>query len=147
MIKKIGASIVGLILLALASPMFIYWWGLSNLETAPVPSQLKLTATQELDLWKNEKETGTPRINKATPYGYILYFFCHANKGLHSKECMSEYPGLRISAFAIRKQVAKQVSGKGNTIWQVTWIAYTIWVTQNWNANQILSTYYEAYNT
>jgi len=147
MIRKLGALLAGLIVLTAASPMFLYWWGLSNLASVPVSSQLRLTAAQEREIWIEEKETGTPRINKATPYGYILYFSCHLSYGPNSFECKSEYPGLRVSAFSVRNQLAEQVRGKGNTVWQVTWAAYTIWVTRNWDVHQVLSTYYETYNT
>jgi hypothetical protein len=141
-----GVLITGFLILLLVSPMFLYWWGLSNVEV-PVPSKLKLTAKQEQEIWLKEREVGTPRIDKTTPYGYIIYFSCNTNEGLYSAKCMSEYPGLRISALAVRNQVAEQVRGKGSTVWQVTWMAYTIWATRNWDVHQILSTYYEAYNS
>ena len=146
-IRKLGAAIIGLVVLMLLSPMLIYWWGLSNLETDPVPSTIKLTPKQEQEIWRKEKEVGSPSIKSVTPYGYILYFNCGVDKGLYANECMEKYPGLRLSALAVRRQVGAQVAGKGSLVWQVTWLAYTIWVTQNWNVHQILATYHEAYNT
>lgn len=134
-------------MLILLSPMFVYWWGLSNLETDPVPSQIRLTAEQEQKIWIKEKESGVPRIKSVTPYGYILSFACNVNNGLYATECMEKYPGLRLSALAVRRQVGEQVAGKGNTVWQLTWLAYTIWVSQHWDIHQILATYHEAYNT
>lgn len=127
--------------------MFIYWWGLSNLETVPVPSKIRLTLEQERQIWSKEKEAGTPHIKSVTPYGYILSIACNMNKGLDATECMEKYPGLRLSAFAVRSQVGAQVAGKRNIVWQITWMAYTIWVTQHWDIHQILATYHEAYNT
>lgn len=127
--------------------MFVYWWGLSNLETEPVPSKIELTSDQEQAIWRKEKEVGTPNIKSITPYGYIFYFACNTDKGLYATECMESYPGLRVSTLAVRRQVGKQVTGKGNGVWQVTWLAYTIWVTQHWDIHQVLATYHEAYNT
>jgi hypothetical protein len=147
MIRKLGAIIIGLVVLVLLSPMLIYWWGLSNLETDPTHSTIKLTSEQEQQIWSKEKEVGTPHIKSVTPYGYILSFACNVNKGLYATECMEKYPGLRLSALAVRRQVGKQVEGKGNTAWQISWLACTIWVTQNWDIHQILATYHEAYNT
>ena len=147
MIRKLGYIFVGLIVLALLSPMFVYWWGLSNLETDPVSSQIRLTSEQEQQIWSKEKEVGTPRIKSITPYGYILSFACNVNKGLYATECMDKYPGVRLSALAVRKQVGKQVAGRGKIVWQVTWLSYTIWVTQHWDIHKILATYHEAYNT
>lgn len=147
MIRKFGLIFIGLFVLMLLSPMFIYWWGLSNLETDPVPSQIRLTSEQEQQIWSKEKEAGAPRIKSVTPYGYILSFACNVNKGLYATECMEKYPGLRLSALAVRRQVGKQVAGKKSIVWQVTWLASTIWVTQHWDIHQILATYHEAYNT
>ena len=147
MIRKLGGIFIGLVSLLLLSPMLLYWWGLSNLETKPIPSNIKLTAVQEQEIWDREKEAGVPSIKGITPYGYILFFNCNIKKGLNAAECLLQYPGVRVSALAIRRQVAEKVQGRGNGVWQVTWAAYTIWVTQNWNAHQILATYHEAYNT
>ncbi len=147
MVKKLGIVIIGLIILVLLSPLFLYWWGLSNLEGLPQPSQIKLTFEQELEIWQKEKETGNPAVKEITVYGYILSFNCNIEVGLYAQKCMSKYPGLRVSALAIRNQVAKQVYGRGNTVWHFTWAAYSIWVTRNWDVHQILATYHEAYNT
>jgi hypothetical protein len=147
MIRKLGAIFIGLVVLVLLLPVLIYWWGLSNLETEPVPSTIKLTSEQEQEIWRKEKEVGNPYIKSVTPYGYILYFSCSTKKGLNATECMEGYPGLRLSALAVRRQVGKQLAGKGSVVWQITWLAYTIWVTQHWDVHQILATYHEAYNT
>ena len=145
--KKLGLIFSGIIFLILLSPLFLYWWGLSNLEQIPQPSQLKLTPEQELNIWNKEKEVGSPRVKAITVYGYMGHFYCNTSNGLNSHECMNKYPGVRISTLAIRNQVAEQIRGKGNTVWQFTWAAYSIWVTRNWDIHQILATYHEAYNT
>lgn len=147
MIKKISIFLAGLIILLLMSPMFVYWWALSNVENVPVPSKIELTDIQERAIWTEQKEAGDPRLKKVTPYGYILNFYCQIERGLYSPECMSKYPGLRVSALAVRNQVNEQIKNRGNLSWQVTWVAYTIWATQNWTVHQVLSTYYESFNT
>jgi hypothetical protein len=147
MIRKLGFIFIAFVVLTLFSPMMVYWWGLSNLETDPVPSHLRLTSEQEQQIWSKEKEIGIPRIKSVTPYGYILSVACIVKEGLYATECMENFPGLRLSALAVRKQVGDQVVGKGNTVWQFTWMSYTIWVTQHWDIHQILATYHEAYNT
>ncbi len=147
MIKKLGYIFVGLVILALLSPMFVYWWGLSNMENNPVPSQIRLTSEQEQQIWSKEMEAGVPRIKSVTPYGYILLLACQGYKGLYAIECMEKYPGLRLSGLAVRELVRTQVVGKGNTVWLFTCMAYTIWVTQHWDIHQILATYHEVYNT
>lgn len=126
MLKKLGVVTIGLIILVLLPPLILYSWGLSNLGELPQPSQIKLTSEKELEIWENVKEAGDPRIKKINAYSYILSIYCNANSGLHAPECMSKYPGLRISALAVRNQVSQQVYGKGNTVWQFTWVAYSI---------------------
>jgi len=147
MINKLRLIATGITALIFLSPLFLYWWGLANLSELPQPSKIKLTVEQELDIWKKEKEIGPPRVKKVTAYGYILSVYCNVKVGLYAQECMSQYPGLRISSLAIRNQVASQIHGKGNIVWQLTWVAYSIWVTRNWDIHQILATYHETYNT
>jgi hypothetical protein len=141
MIRKLGYIFGGAVSLMLLSPMFVYWWGLLNLDADPVPSQIRLTSEQEQIIWTKEKETGVPHIKSITPYGYILSVICNVNKGFNASECMEKYPGLRLSTLAVRRQMGSQVTGKGNTVWQITWLAYTTWVTQHWDIHQILATY------
>ena len=126
--------------------MMLYWLGLSYLESNPVPSEIQLSDEKQQKIWGKEKELGLPRVKNITPYGYILSIYCQVNNSLFAAECMNQYPGLRLSALAVRQQVFEQVQGKGNTTWHLAWAAYTIWVTNNWNIHQIIGTYYEAYS-
>jgi len=49
-----SSLLLALIVLLALSPMLIYWWGLSNLDTPPVPSQLELTSEQQRQIWVSE---------------------------------------------------------------------------------------------
>lgn len=147
MLKKIVWSLLVILLLAIISPMFLYWWGLSNLDEVPRPSAAKLSSDRELAIWMNEKEAGEPRVKPITVYGYILYLYCQVGEGLHAKECIGRYPGLRVASLSVRNHVAEKTRGQGSSVWQVTWAAYSIWVTRNWDIHQILATYDEAYGT
>ena len=135
------------LVLVILSPMFVYWWGLSNVQIVPVASKSQITYEKKMEIWKKEFGQGEPRIEPITPYGYIAYIYCGTTYGPRSSECQLQYPGLRLSALAVRTHVSEQVRGKGNTVWQVSWMAYSIWATKNWNINQILATYHDAYNT
>lgn len=139
-----SSLLLALITLLALSPMLIYWWGLSNLDTPPVPSQLELTSEQQRQIWKHAGEVGEPDIHKLNPYRYIALFVCVSKQGVHSDICRSEYPGAQISAFSVRSQVADQVRGQNNLVWHVTWMAYAIWITRNWSKEEIISTYYES---
>lgn len=117
------------------------------MDQPPRPSENKLSPDRELMIWVEGKEIGEPKVKPITVYGYILHMSCQAREGLYVAECMDRYPGLRLASLSIRNQVAEKVRGQGNSVWQVTWIAYSIWVTRNWNIHQILATYDEAYDT
>ncbi len=147
MLKRIGWSFLLLLILALLSPLFLYWWGLSNLDEPPIPSEIKLSPDRELMIWVGEKEVGEPRVKPVTVYSYIFHMHCQVKEGLYAATCMDRYPGLRLASLSIRKQVAEKVRGQGNSVWQVTWIAYSIWATRNWDIHQILATYDEEYGT
>ena len=133
--------------MAALSPLFLYWWGLSILDEPPVPSVARLTPERELMIWVKENGTGEPEVTPVTVYGYILYTSCHAQDGQHAAECMAKYTGLRLASLAVRNQVAEKVRGQGGAVLHVTWAAYSIWVTRNWDIHQILATYDEAYGT
>lgn len=110
-----------------------------------MPSEIKLTPDRELMIWKESKEVGEPRIRPITVYGYLLHVRCQVREGLYATECMNKYPGLRLASLSIRNQVAEKVGDQGGSVWQVTWAAYSVWVTRNWNIHQILATYDETY--
>jgi hypothetical protein len=148
MVKTFVILITLLLFLAVLSPMVFYWWGLSNLDSQPVPSTRQITEGQRQTIWDKLKEVGSPNVKPISPYGYILYFQCEVSNGLNSQKCASKYPGIKISALSIRNQVRAKIGDyPSNLKWQFTWLAYTIWVTKNWNTEQIISTYYEASNT
>lgn len=133
-----------LITLLALSPMLIYWWGLSNLDTPPVPSQLELTSEQQRQIWKHAGEVGEPDIHKLNPYRYIALFVCVSEQGAHSDICRSEYPGGRISSLSIRWPVADRVHGQGTTVRKSAQLAYAIWITRNWSKEEVIATYYDS---
>jgi len=147
MLKKIAWSFVVFLFVIVLIPQFMYWWGLSNLDQLPSPSESKLSPERELKIWLNEKEVGEPRVRPITAYGYILHAKCQVKEGLYAEVCMEKYPGLRLASLAVRPQVSDGVRGKGHSVWQVTWASYAIWATRNWDIHQILATYDEAYGT
>ncbi|MGJ3254718.1 MAG: hypothetical protein ACFE0K_00175 [Alcanivorax sp.] len=147
MLKKFACLFFFVTVLTLLSPLLAYWWGLSLLEHEPSPSLHTLTEQQRNRIWIKEFGVGAPRLKPISPYGYLAHLYCAYRNNPGSEKCASQYPGLRVSALAIRNQVAEQVRGQGNTAWQLAWISYTIWVTRHWDIDQVLATYHDAYNT
>jgi len=131
----------------LLSPLFIYMWGLSNIKGALIPTSITISEKQKTQIWEHAKEYGTtPKVKPITPYGYLAFFYCLTQNDIKSTNCAEKYPGLRITSFAIRNKVRKNLGENfSNLKWQITWISYSIWATRNWNIQQILSTYHEEY--
>lgn len=146
--RKFAFILAVLILCILVSPMFVYWWGLSNLSTHPTPSSILLDQETENTIWRQEFGEGKPRVKVLNPYTYIYHiYWCTTKTVPHSTRCQSKFPGIRLAAFAVRNQVAEQIHGKGNTMWYFTWMSYSIWVTRNWDIHQIIATYHEEKST
>ena len=145
--RKLGIRLVAVIILVMVSPVAAYWWGLSSIVKKPEPSIKILTAAEHEKIWIKEFGDGRPRVKAITPYHYIDNFYCVISHGVKSGVCTKRYPGLRISALAIRNHITEQVRNVNgnNTTWHVTWVSYTIWVTQNWTIDEILATYSESY--
>jgi hypothetical protein len=141
--KKITLTLTATALLTVVgSPLWVYLWGLSNLSSYPKPAPYVLSAVQEQALWQEAGEVGIPRIRPLNAYTYLAYIYCVNEHGLIESDCRTSYPGLHVSAFAVHKQVGEESHQKGNTWWQITWMAYTIWVTRHWSVHEILATYH-----
>ena len=130
----------------MASPVLIYYWGLSNLKSNPVASDITLSSIEEAKIWEKEFGLGKPRVKEINPYQYIGYLYCSYKNEPNSIKCKTSYPGFSLAAFSVREQVREQVQGKGNTVWQFTWASYSVWATKNWNIHQLLATYSETYD-
>lgn len=126
----------------LVSPMLLYWWGLSVMNNDPAPSSQVLTMEQEREVWSKAREVGNPRVRSVNPYSYLFYLKCSFEYGVDHIECLERFPGLRVGAFAVRAQVAQALQDRGHGSWPISWMAYTIWVSRNWDIHQILATCY-----
>jgi hypothetical protein len=128
----ITAGIIVVIVVSL--PMIAYWWGLSQIDGLSQPKNIFLTEIEKKEIWLSAKETGEPRLREMSAYSYLLMINCGVN-------CKDEYPGVNITAQAIRSEVSSKLEPENNTRWQFTWMAYTIWATQNWSLDEVISTY------
>ena len=134
MTKKLIITTGVVLFLILSLPMFAYWWGLSQIDGLSQPRDLNLTEAEKNEIWVSAKEVGKPRLRKMSAHCYILMINCGIN-------CKDEYPGVSIAAQAIRSEVFSKLSHGNNTLWQFTWMAYTIWATKNWTLDEVISTY------
>ncbi|WP_444907873.1 hypothetical protein ACJJIR_07585 [Microbulbifer sp. SSSA008] len=134
MVKKLLITFALIIILFLMSPMFMYWWGLSQIDGLGKPVDLNLTQDEKNEIWIAAREVGKPRLRKLNPYSYLLMVNCGVN-------CRDRFPGSNITAQAIRAEVSSQLNHGNNTHWQFTWMAYTIWATNNWSLDEVVSTY------
>ncbi|MGS2724532.1 hypothetical protein ACVBEJ_12385 [Porticoccus sp. GXU_MW_L64] len=134
MARKLLTATGLIFVLVLSLPMFAYWWGLSQIDGLSQPIDLNLTEVEEKEVWLNAKEVGKPRLRKMSAYSYLLMIKCGIN-------CKDKYPGVGITAQAIRSEVSSKLEHGNSTHWQFTWMAYTIWATRNWTLDEVISTY------
>lgn len=132
------------IIFLLLSPMFIYGWGLSNLASKPVPSTVHLSYEKQKNIWFHVGEVGEPSIKPVTPYGYIGYLKCYNDNLAAIEVCSKKYPGLRIAYLSVKDQVLDKIVDRRALYWHITGAAYAVWVTRNWNVQQVISTYNES---
>ncbi len=134
MAKKSLVTIGIIVAVVLSLPMLAYWWGLSQIDGLSKPKNLYLTEVEKNEIWVSAKEAGEPRLREMSAYSYLLMINCRIN-------CKDEYPGIGITAQAIRSEVSSKLEHGNNTHWQFTWMAYTIWATQKWTLDEVISTY------
>ena len=146
--KGIVFLIAGLLILLGSLPFGLYLWGINNLDAPPLPVINIQHKVVMLETWKQAGEIGSPNIRTMNIYDYIFYLECQNRNGINSDICLTEYPGIRIAALAVRNHVYSNLgksSGKFKS--HITRIAYTVWVTRYWTAEQIISTYYTEFGS
>ncbi|MDO6524534.1 hypothetical protein Q4519_02450 [Motilimonas sp. 1_MG-2023] len=144
--KKLILSLLFFTFILATSPQLIYWWGLSKIDGLPVPSKVKQSEERELEIWLTNHNTGTPTSKPISPYGYAALFYCVGNNAVEDEICFQNYPSLKISNLVAREHVYNKLADRSSFNWHLSCVAYTIWITKNWDIHQILSAYDEINN-
>ena len=124
-------SIVFLGVLA-ALPWVLYEIGLGNINRLPTLSESPgLTDAEATKLWGKLKEVGPVKVEKLNPYKYVTYLF--------GSEAYESYTGGRLAWFVARNHNAENINNKRSIYWHLSGAALTIWLTRNWNTEQLLT--------
>lgn len=123
----LASLLTGLVLL----PGLLYEIGLRNLKALPVPPRENVTAVEASNLWVQLRETGPIKLQKINPYGYAMRLPLFGT--------LEPIPGERLAWFVARNHNATNLNDKRNIYWHLSGAALTIWLTQNWTVEQLLS--------
>lgn len=121
--------VVGLTMLL---PWALYGIGLGNINGRPeLPAKNKLTDDEAIKVWHELKEKEQIKVEKLTPYYYVLLML-----GIRSTE---PTPGARVAWYVARNHNHTSLKNRRMLYWHLSGASLTIWLTRNWNANQLLA--------
>ena len=129
--KKVSILIVIIILVgAAASPWGLYAVALANINGRPVaPQSANLSETESKRVWAELKEHGPIMVEKFTPYRYVPILWDGSNE---------QRPGERLASFIALDYNHTNIKDRRALSWHFSGAALTIWLTRNWEKEQLL---------
>lgn len=135
--SRLASALVALALaLALAIgliPPLAYLYGLAQVDGRPMPPAVRsLSAAERAGLWRSLGERGEPALPPLTTYGYVWRILT----------ADTDFPpGTNAAARVATTYLRVHMRGGTHpqTRWHVAGMALTIWVTQNWTADELLA--------
>ncbi len=140
LMKNIKLKItLGLIILLVSVILFIpygiYYLGLSNTQSYPKLPVNAITDDERVkELWEKYKGIGSPELKKISPWTYISMI----EKCSVDKKCV-EYPGLQHTRYVASEHVLDTGKSKSSLMWHISIASNTIWISNNWTIDQVLS--------
>lgn len=131
--KKITLIIlIVLVGVAILLPWSLYNIGLGNINGRPeLPAQSKLAEDEAIKIWRELKEKDPIEVVKLNPYHFVLFLLGIGSTG--------PAPGERLAWFVARNHNYANLKGRRNLYWHLSGAALTVWLTRNWNADQLLA--------
>jgi hypothetical protein len=127
--QLIATSVWAVAALLLASPLGLYWVGLSNIEGRPrKPTHLASVEQQSL-VWKRAHGNGAPRVEVDTPYSYLISIFSTQRTA----------PSRLVTWWVARDYLSSHKRYEGMERWHLSGAALVIWLSRNWTSEEILS--------
>lgn len=117
--------------LLLASPLGLYWLGLSGVDGLPQKPFQLVSKEQQALIWKGARGDGTPRIEPMDPYSFAI--------ALLVKNDPSAPPDQLIVWRVASGYLMNHQRHKGMGWWHLSGAALTIWLSRNWTSEEILS--------
>jgi hypothetical protein len=117
--------------LLLASPLALYWFGLSGIEGRPQKPTHLAPVEQQALVWKRAHGAGAPRVETNNPYAYLASLFFARQQQIP--------PGQLVTWWVARDYLVTHNRNKGMGWWHLSGMALVIWLSRNWTSEEILS--------
>ena len=117
--------------LILASPLGLYWLGLSGIDGLPEKPLHLASKEQQAFVWKSARGDGVPRIKAMSPYSLAITLLV--------KKAPSAPPDQLIVWRVASNYLLSHQRHKGIGWWHLSGAALTIWLSRNWTDEEILS--------
>lgn len=132
------------IIILFAAPHILYKIGLSYMGVAPEAPLFSISKEEELEIWGYLHTDGKPRLNPIGPYRFLKLYSCGFNENeAEMLNCTKDYPSFGITLAITQMTVYEKNEHKGGIKSALAWFSSAIWVSNNWNINQLLSKFYE----
>lgn len=124
-----AVTICAIATLLLASPLGLYWLGLSKVEGRPQrPTHLASVEQQSL-VWKGAHGDGVARVHADNPYTYLVSIF----------SARRTPPSRLVTWWVARDYIASHKRYEAVGWWHLSGAALAIWLSRNWTSEEILS--------
>ncbi len=148
MIKKaILILIMLVVILLITTPLAIYKYSLSLLNTMPSkPVNITMTQEQLVDQWwAIEREIAIEDVNNITPYWFYIWLIAVIMDDFFSYKTIDPYDSISAMASEIAIHHMRTTETKTNGIlwWNLLHANLCIWLQRNWLPEEILVKYYE----
>ncbi|MDB6014070.1 MAG: hypothetical protein JWL65_6320 [Gammaproteobacteria bacterium] len=121
-------------LLILAAPWGVYVMGLSNIDGRPTPLIGSPPTAEDDLLLRQIFRTSRPiSVQPLSPWSYILDL-------VMSSSSSSSSVGADAAWLIARHYNSAHLKNRRSLWWQVSGAALTIWITRNWNSDQVVIT-------
>jgi hypothetical protein len=135
--SKLFYSIITVVIIAYLVPWILYGIGLANIIDRPSSEIqfVRLSASDKLSLWNELKLSEPIEIKQMSPWSYLVDIV-----GISGNEDRSS---IKISWFIARDYNRNHLRNVKMGFWHLSGAALSIWLTRNWDADQIIFKAYD----
>lgn len=128
--RAVQWTAISTVLLLLLSPLLLYCVGLKNIDGRPgKPSVSTVQQKEASAVWSMLKESGMVKVTPLNPYLYL--------KSLIGDRPLP--PGAKVAWYVARDYNNRNLKHKRGIWWHVSGAALTIWLTRNWDADELIA--------
>lgn len=130
--KKVSlATLFLIILFVIATPWLLYAIGLWNVSGRPALPVDPIATDEAARIWIELSETGPVHMKPIGPWDYVLQFVVTGHSKINAGE--------KAAWFVARSWNSEHLKSRSMIYWHLSGAAMTIWLSQNWTAEEILS--------